>query len=202
MNNAVSYATSLYLKTGLQCYAEKALTYAEKSKMQVLLINTEKKNQLFRAEVPESFIQKEEQLNNQILDLENQIALMEKKGLNGNNRRMVITLTGLYDQLDRINLKLMEEYPAIRKSQYDIQVAGLKKIQRMLSDEQIILEYQLLLGELYTFVISRDTFYVTHQLFDSRQFYENIRRLRSVISSNGMVFLAFFQLPPITCTST
>ena len=44
MNNAVSYATLLYLKTGEREYGEKALKYAEKSKMQWLQMSTQKKS--------------------------------------------------------------------------------------------------------------------------------------------------------------
>jgi uncharacterized protein YjhX (UPF0386 family) len=43
MNNTVSYAVLLYLKTGEKLYARKAWEYAEKSKMQVLSINTMKR---------------------------------------------------------------------------------------------------------------------------------------------------------------
>jgi CHAT domain-containing protein len=182
MNNAVSYATILYVKTGMRIYAEKALAYAEKSKMQVLQINTMKKNKLIRTGIPDSLIQKAERLNNEILDLENELALLEKSGISKYNMNLVTKLTRFYDLRDELNISLEENYPVYKQSKYNLKTAGMKKIQQMLAGDQVMLEYQLLQNEIIIFVITHDDFNIHYQLID-KQVHENIEQLRNTIAS-------------------
>jgi hypothetical protein len=154
MNNAVSFATLLYLRTGKRIYAEKSLAYAEKSKMQVLLINTKKKEKLLHTGVPDSLIHLEETQSYEILEIENQLALMEKSGIAEYNKDLITKLTLLYDQREEFTTKLEENYPAYGRSKYNLNVAGIDKIQQMLKNDQVILEYQLLESEIITFVIT------------------------------------------------
>jgi CHAT domain-containing protein len=186
LNNAVSYATLLYLRTGNRQYAEKALEHAEKSKMQILLINTLKKNNRLKSGVPDSLIFKEDNLNDEILEIENHLTLNEKSGnISGLNENLLEKLTGLYDSRDEFTNRLEEAYPAYYKSKYSFKVAGIDKIQHILDDHQVILEYQLLNTEIIIFVITKNDFSIHYQLIDN-QVPENIRQLRNALTSDPM----------------
>jgi CHAT domain-containing protein len=183
MDNAVSYATLLYLKTGKRIYAEKALAFAEKSKMQVLLINSVKKSKLIDKGVPDSLIYSEKALHDEILEIENQLALIEKGDSPGIKNNPLVRLTLLYDRREELTKQLEEKYPAYGRSKYDVDVVGIEKIQFMLGNEQVILEYQLLESEIITFVIEKNDFSIHYQLIDSLVT-ENIRKLRSVVATD------------------
>lgn len=183
MDNAVSYATLLYLRTGNRIYAEKALAYAEKSKMQVLLINSVKKNKLLQTGVPDSLIYLENTVNDEILEIENQLALIEKGDSPGIKNNPLVRLTLLYDRREELTKQLEEKYPAYGRSKYDIDIAGIEKIQLMLGNEQVILEYQLLESEIITFVIEKNDFSIHYQLIDTLVTV-NLRKLRSVVAAD------------------
>ena len=188
LDNAVSYATLLYLCTDNRQYAEKALVYAEKSKMQVLLINTMKKNDLHRSGLPDSLIRKEERLKHEILDIENRLALDEKSNrLPALHDNLLAKLTGLYDRRDELANRLEKDYPAYYRAKYSLNVAGLDEIQQMLDDDQVILEYQLLDSEIITFVIARNDFSIHYQPID-KQVPDNIQQLRNSIASDPLQF--------------
>ncbi len=184
LNNAVSYSTLLYLKTKDRQYAEKALEYAEKSKMQVMLIKTLKENDLRHSGLPDSIINKEEKLTHDIFEIESQLALDEKGGsLSAINGPVLMKLTGFYDQRDELINQMREDYPVYYRAKYSFNLAGIKDIQRILDDDQVILEYQLLKTEIIIFVISRNDFNIHYQLID-KQVPEHIRQLRSALASN------------------
>jgi CHAT domain-containing protein len=186
LNNAVSYATLLYLRTGNRQYAEKALEHAEKSKMQILLINTLKKNNRLKSGVPDSLIFKEDNLNDEILEIENHLTLNEKSGnISGLNENLLEKLAGLYDSRDEMTNKLEEAYPAYYKSKYSFKVAGIDKIQHILDDDQVILEYQLLNTEIIIFVITKNDFSIHYQLIDNHV-PESIQQLRNALTSDPM----------------
>jgi CHAT domain-containing protein len=177
LNYAVLYASYIYQRTGEYIYAEKAFACAEKSKMQVLLINTEKKEKLSKAGLPDSVVLKAERLNNDILDLEKQMAILEKRG-EGDTRSLTYRLTRLYDQRDQFILELTEKYPAYRQIRYDLHVPGISEIRQSIAPDQVFLEYQLTKRYLITFVISRDTFILQYQQVN-RQFRKEIASLRN-----------------------
>jgi CHAT domain-containing protein len=186
LDNAVSYATLLYRHTDNRQYAEKAFGYAEKSKMQLLFIKTQRRNLLQQAGVPDSLIYKEEKLNHKILAIENQFALTEKSGdLTNLNENLLEKLTWLYGQRDEFANRLGKEYPAYQKVKYDVKLAGIESIQQMLEDDQVILEYQLLDTEIITFVISRNDFSIQYQLIDN-QVPVKIQQLRDVLASDPL----------------
>jgi CHAT domain-containing protein len=182
MNNAIFWAVRLYMLTGEKIYAEKAFDYAEKSKMQVLLINIMKKEKLQHAGVPDSIIQKIENINNRILTMENQLSLQNKQmtEVNGETRVMLIRL---YTEQDELNLAIREQYPEVNKSLYDIRVAGIKKIQKMLEPDQALIEYQFQNVQSMIFVISKDTFTVQF-LINGKEIQNHIDRLREIISTS------------------
>jgi len=185
-NNAVTYATYLYHYKGGTEYAEKAFYYAERSKMQVLRINTAKPEILKKSGVPDSLIRKSERLANEILDLENRIAIFSPGKNNDVLHRMTDRLTYLYDERDFLNYDIIEKYPEYRKSRYDLRVPDISEIQSVLKSDQVLIEYQLTLKQLITFVISKDEFYLLNQSIN-KETTEHIETVRQLISENPSV---------------
>jgi len=182
MNNAVSYATLLYLKTKDHSYAEKAFEYAEKSKMQLLLIKTLENNSKYSGGVPDSLITKEENLDHKIIEIENLMALHEK--LRPDlilQEKQLQTLTVLYNQRDELVNTMERNYPAYYQAKYNFKVSGIKEIQKILKQDQVILEYQLLNTEMIIFIITSNSFDIYYQLID-QNFPLEIMKLRKAIS--------------------
>lgn len=181
MNNAVSYAVLLYLKTKDPIYAEKALIYSEKSKMQLLLINSVKKENLLKAGVPDEVLKDEQRIKNEILELENTLTLTEKSGMQGYNNSYQ-KIANLYDQRDAFMSRLEHDYPEYYKAKYDYHVAGLSEIRSDLKNDEVLLEYQLLNTELIIFVISRQEFRIHYQKIDP-EFQEKVQKLYQTVST-------------------
>jgi CHAT domain-containing protein len=186
MNNAVSYATLLYLKTREKKYADKAWEYAEKSKMQVLSINTMKRDHLLYSGLPDSLVRQHEKLRIEILNIENQLALQEKnEDTDVSSEEALKKLAGMYDQREELTLRLEKEYPAYARLKYKFTVAGIDQLQKLLEKDQAIVEYQVLRTEIITFVITKNDYAIYFQLIDE-QVFDNIARLRQTISSNPL----------------
>ncbi|MFO7370671.1 MAG: CHAT domain-containing protein [Bacteroidales bacterium] len=187
VNNAVSYATLLYLKTGERYYAEKAFGYSEKSKMQLLTAKSKRRDILVQAGVPDSLISKEERIVNEILDIENRIHL-DAGDLSGNisDDRLLIRLNRLYALRDEHAGMINRKYHASHLLQFEMVPDGISRAQQMLDEEQVMLEFQLLRTEIITFVIKKHDFHIHFQFID-KDVPAKIFQLRNVISSNPML---------------
>jgi CHAT domain-containing protein len=185
LNNAVSYASLLYLRTFNRQYAEKAFVYSEKSKMQLLLINTLIKNNLNKSDLPDSLIKKEDKLNKMILEIENRLALNEKSGRPAVNEILLAQLTDLYGSREELTNMLGNYYPDYYRAKYELNVAGLASIQQALEEDEVILEFQLLNTELITFIVTRKDFNIIYHHIDNLMVV-NIQKLRKTLESNPL----------------
>ncbi len=186
LNNAVSYATLLYLKTGKRYYAEKAFGYSEKSKMQLLTAKSKRRDVLVRAGVPDTLINKEESITNEILDIENRIRLDAGDLTYANtDERLLIRLNRLYVLREEIAGMIDKEYHATHLSQFEIKSDGIARVQQILEEEEVLLEYQLLKTEIITFVVRKHDFHIHFQFID-KEVPVMISRLRDVISSDPL----------------
>jgi CHAT domain-containing protein len=184
MNNSVSYAVLLYLRTGEKQYAQKAWEYAEKSKMQVLSINTMKKNNLLSSGLPDSLVGKEIKLNDDILEIENRMALDEKYGrTTGSESGALGRLALLYGQRDALRARLEEGFPLYKQLKYNFRVATMEQIQQILEKDEVVVEYQLLSTEIMTFVVSRNDFSILFRPVDNKVA-DNIAILREALTSD------------------
>jgi CHAT domain-containing protein len=188
LNNAVYYSTHLYLRTGKYVYAEEALKYSEKSKMQVLQINMGKERTIQKSGVPETLIDKEVSLNHHIINTESQLALLEKKGGFSEDTREALSgkLATMYDLRAELGKSIEKYLPPGSHTAKDIYGGvRIRDIQHLLSRDQVIVEYQLLMTELFTFVIAKDTFSIRYQKLD-KKFRESIAQLRTVLTTDPM----------------
>lgn len=201
LNNAVWYATSLYLATNDTAYAEKAFQFAEKSKMQLLLIKSRKHYHMQKAGLPVNLIEQEEKLNHLIIEAQNALSL-SKSMLNdpSSNASANEEILQLYNQREILIQQLKENYPAYYQAKYNYDVAGIKEIQGILKDDQVILEYQLLTTDLITFVISRNDFHIHVQPVNEKVMAE-IQKMREMITVNPLTKNSAHALSEFTSSS-
>lgn len=181
-NNAVTYAVHLYTYKGGTPYAEKAFYLAEKSKIQVLRMNSGKPEIQQKAGIPDSLIRKFESLENEILEIENSIALYSSKG-DEIPRRLSERLTYLIDERGFLNNLLLHKYPAYQDIRFDQWIPSIGEIQSALEKDQALLEYQLTEREIIIFIITKDGFFLHHQLVD-KVVSEQIENVRRHVSQN------------------
>jgi CHAT domain-containing protein len=187
LDNAVSYSVLLYLKTGNAIYAEKAFAFTEKSKMQLVLNHYLQKSKMLISGIPDSLIKKDNQLNHEILELENHLALGElnKEGSNSAGA-LPDRIALLYGQRDELKDMLKKNYPEYYNSKYEFAITGISDIQKTLKDDQVMLEYHLDNSEIMIFAISHKDFSIHYQLIDN-QLQDNIQLLRNALISDPVL---------------
>ncbi len=185
LNNTIEVALDVYEVTEDVIYAEKALSYAEKSKSAVLLayLNDEKDKNF--AGIPDSLINKEKKLRNEIANLnfrinsKNGAEFTTDEEYNGLKSR----LFKLYRDEEEMIANYEDNFPEYYNLKYNITATSLKQIQSILDESQTILEYTITWKELYTFIITRNNISVYTQDIDST-FLGNIMKMREILSEN------------------
>ncbi len=156
-NNAVHYSTLLYNLTRDINYAETGFQSAEKSRMMIILMASRNKKMKKFTGVPDSLVQKEIRLHNDILNLQNQLYRSERlNSISADQKSISATLAKL--QLENDELKSLYEtnYTRYFQLKYNQNVISLHSIQENLSNNQILIEYQLLEKELVIIAIAKD----------------------------------------------
>jgi len=158
-NNAVSYASELYDITGDKDYAEKVLRYAEKSKMFMLLLHTQEKQTKKYSNIPDSLVEKETLLHNEILNIQNRIYQGQFELISTQEKQLLITkLANVQLESDGLSSLFEKNYKSYFDLKYNINVPDINQIQTHLKKNQVLLEYQLLTSELIIIVIGKEKF--------------------------------------------
>ena len=185
LNRTIKTAILAYEETQNISYLEKALSYSEKSKSAILLSYlNEQKDKRF-AGIPDSLINTEKEIRNELASLDYIITSGTKSETMPDNE---------YNKIKTryFNLLLEEEklidyyesnYPEYYNLKYNITAISLKQIQNLLDKDQVLVEYTNTGKELYTFVITDDSVYLQVQNTDS-SFTSNIITLREYLSEN------------------
>ncbi|NOU19718.1 MAG: CHAT domain-containing protein [Bacteroidales bacterium] len=165
----VSIASSLYKITGDSKYAGIAFRYAEYSKYAVLreLKNEEMAKDM--AGVPDSISENERRIKQQIASLRMQVE--EESKQERPNKLKIDSWEeqqfSLSQNLEGLMQRLESSYPEYYKQKYSNQVVSIPQLQRAMDKKEALLEYVLRDNELYTFIITRDTFLLLRQETDS-----------------------------------
>jgi len=165
----VRIANSLYEITRDYKYTEIAFRYAEYSKYAILreLKNDEMAKGI--AGVPDSIIDSERNLKQQIASLRMQVeeeSKLERPNISKIDRWNEQQFT-LSQKLEGLMQRLESNYPAYYSQKYSNQVVSIPQLQSTMDKKEAILEYVLGDKELYTFTITRDTFLLLRQEADS-----------------------------------
>ncbi|HLO60730.1 MAG TPA: CHAT domain-containing protein [Bacteroidales bacterium] len=184
LNNTVIYAKYLFDYLRKQEYLERAFYASEKSKMRILLAGTVRDQNMKEAGIPDSLLIKYTKLKNNISQAEHEISLLQKE-----NKKIpyILTerLTGYYNLRDDLNYTLKANYPRYEKLRYNDGSVKIKDIVKYLAPDEAFIEYHLAYTGLYTFLITKDTFLVHHDVIDNT-FIKQLNSLRKYIITNPL----------------
>ena len=125
-NNAISFATMLYYLSGNLSYFDRSFQYAEKSKMLVMLINNHKKNTKEYAGIPDSLIEKEILLHNEILNLQNRLYNVEGYGISSSMKQVLLERLALAQlESDQLTLVFERSYKRYFDLKYNLNVLNI-----------------------------------------------------------------------------
>lgn len=187
-NNTVELSHDVFEVTRNTDFALKSFEYAEKSKMLVLLMNQRKMNAKKYAGIPDSLIQLETKLRNEISQKsfsqfqKNEKSIPLQVSAHGYNQQLV----KLYTQYDELQKTFEKNFPTYFNLKYNLEISPVKEIQQLLKPDQAILEYVITYRELYTFAITKDKLHIAVQSVDS-SFTESIHRIRDFLSKNPLM---------------
>ena len=183
-NNAVLYSTMLYNLTHDISFANAGYQFAEKSRMMIILIARRDKKIKNYTGVPDSLIQREIMINNEILNLQNQLYQCERTGVNTPEQKLISgKLAKIQLENDQLKSFLYNNYKRYFDLKYNLNVISLYQIQKNLNNNQLLLEYQLLESELIIIAISKD--HITMKLVsDKGDEKKSINEFYATISEN------------------
>jgi CHAT domain-containing protein len=175
-DQAVNIAYKLYAKTGKFEYIERAFEFSERSKSSSLLASVKDMRAKQFGGIPDSLLKKEAYLKNNISSYTS--SLYEENHSNNRDSQKVNLFTSRLFKANEEYSKLISsferDYPSYYAFKYQNKVIGIKDVQANLNSKQALVEYytrepsaQNSNGELYRFVITRDSVKLTFDPIDS-----------------------------------
>jgi CHAT domain-containing protein len=172
--NACRLAVTLFRKTGDPAYKERAFLIADRSKANILLDEVFDGEAKHFAGIPDSLLEKENGLLQQIASLDVQIQKSVEVGAAPNT---IAKLSGLKFDLRAQHARLLdvleENYPAYFTLKYDRPVTTVREIQSAIAHGTVIVHYVAGPREVYAFALSRDRLTV--------QVLPNVSRINTLI---------------------
>jgi CHAT domain-containing protein len=183
-NNAVLYSTMLYNLTHDISFADAGYQFAEKSRMMIILIAGRDKKIKKHRGVPDSLIQREILVHNEILNLQNQLYQCERTGMNSPEQKLISgKLAEIQLENDQLKSFFESNYNRYFDLKYNLNVISIQQLRENLSKNQILLEYQLLENDLIIIAISKD--HITMKLItDKGNEKQSINTFYAIISEN------------------
>ncbi|MCK5337523.1 MAG: tetratricopeptide repeat protein, partial [Bacteroidales bacterium] len=183
-DRSIRTAFDLYKLTGELEYANKAFTYAEKSKSSVLLASLQEVENKKDLGIPSELQVFEQDLKRET-DTYKKKLYEEKQGLSPDSlklARLQGKLLNLSQQLDSLDDVIREKFPEFA-TKYNNEVIGLKGVMNGLDSEHVLVEYSLSDSSLFIFVVSNEDYYITSLLIDS-SFHKNVDALSRFLRNN------------------
>jgi CHAT domain-containing protein/tetratricopeptide (TPR) repeat protein len=160
LNNAVWSAIKIYELTNDSKYLEEAFIHSEKSKALMLAsyVNEEKAKQF--ADIPDSLIDYELKIKKEIAGLNFMIDAAGEKGhtISTESDAVKSRLFELKQKEEKLINLLERQYPRYYDLKYNRSATPVGLVRSSLENDQALIEYTVTWKELYTFVVTRDTF--------------------------------------------
>ena len=171
-NLAVKAAAEIYYQTGEKKYLDRAFSYSEKSKSQVLLSSVREADAIKEGMIPPDLRLAEERIKDKIMAFlrRSLIYSMHHKIMIIEIQRIAELQQDLYNQkmnYDSLIASLEVNYPIYYNLKYNFSVIPLEEVQKELKSDQLFIEYKLADTLLYTFVVSSDTVILSRTLIDT-----------------------------------
>jgi CHAT domain-containing protein len=185
LNNTVWSAIKIYELTNDRKYLEEAFIHSEKSKALMLssYINEEKAKQF--ADIPDSLIDYELKIKNEIAVLNFRIDDAGEMGRASSpeSDAMKLKLFELKQKEEKLINLFEKRFPRYYDLKYNRSAIPVGLVRSSLEDDQALIEYTVTWKELYTFVVTRDTFACYMQVKPD-SLAEKILEMRKMLTDN------------------
>jgi CHAT domain-containing protein len=183
LNHAILVSNKLYSLTKEANYFEATFRFIEQNKSTALLAGLQKSNTLRLANVPSSLIERENQLKQNLLSIQEKISSSTSKLSSTENKLQQIFKQQqevLQKNLDSIQSVLYEQYPDYYRLFYGNNVISIAQVQSHLDKNKVILDFALSDSLLITYVIRKDDATLTAKKLPAG-FNNSIERLLQLI---------------------
>lgn len=155
-------AHTLLKETGETDYKHHLFYFVQKSRNQILLEQIQELNNQKFAQIPDSLIERENQLRQSVTDLQRQLSGFTIRGMAGDSLKRISLQDSLFHAQKALQnhiQKLEGEYPKYYGLKYEPPVANISEIQQNhISPSQTIISYFFGDISLYAFIITREYF--------------------------------------------
>ncbi|MDX9695111.1 MAG: CHAT domain-containing tetratricopeptide repeat protein, partial [Bacteroidales bacterium] len=186
-NEAIEICYSLFKTSGNNYYAHEALRFAELGKATILAEAMQNNLALIHGNIPPSIINDIAATDKKYWMIE-ELIYEEKRKPNPNLTNIDKwndLLFELSEDKDLLTKEIEQKYPRYYELKYDSITIDLKKIQKLLSRKEVLIEYSVSNNALYTFIITKSKYHLYYQPIDS-VFYRAIDSLIISIAQNNL----------------
>jgi len=164
---AIENVLELFGITKDEKYKILAFQFAEQSKANILIDRIREYEAKVTAKVPDSVLLKEKVLKADIAEIRETL-YSERKNRDADwVKQQESEMFNLKIELNNLIKKIEKSYPSYYKTKYSEGIMKISGIQKVLTDDNLILEYFLTESELFTFIISKNRFNVIQIPVDS-----------------------------------
>lgn len=184
-NEAIELTFQLYQLTSSNYYQKHAFYFSEKSKSAILLSSMQNMNALKTSDLPEEVLMLDQNLNEEINAVKKQL-FDEKQKTSSSNKRISFFETRLVQLMlthDSLVLRLEKDYPKYYALKYDLSIIEFNELNRKLSNNEALIEYQLYDSSLYIFIIRNKKLFSQKVKLDSL-FYKSLTYLINLKSAD------------------
>jgi len=155
---AVELLSSLYDEKGDDRYLDQIFETIEKSRSRVTLELIQKVNASKFAGVPPDIIEKEENLNSIITDLQQELYREENQGFDSDEQIKIALRDSIFRykrDLDNFTAELEELYPSYYNLKYDQTIINRADAQSLLQRDEVVLSYVLGSEDAYVMIVTK-----------------------------------------------
>ncbi|MCH6575617.1 MAG: tetratricopeptide repeat protein, partial [Bacteroidetes bacterium] len=185
-NNAISTAIKLYEITKNEQYKEKAFSFSEKSKTNILLESLSEAKAKQFAGIPETLLEHERQVKIDIAFYQKSIFEEQAKGDSADNAKIVLWQDKFFaykQEYEKLINKYQEEYPEYYNLKYQVKTTSPGELQNKILDENsALVEYFIGEGSILIFTITKKDFDITEVKRDS-SFAGQVKAMRTGLLS-------------------
>ena len=170
-DNAISTAIKLYEITKNDQYKEKAFSFSEKSKTNLLLESLSEAKAKQFAGIPETLLEHERQVKIDIAFYQKSIFEEQAKGDSADNSKIVLWQDNFFSykqEYEKLINKYQEKYPEYYNLKYQVKTTSPEELQNKILDENsALVEYFIGEGSILIFTITKKDFDITEVKRDS-----------------------------------
>jgi CHAT domain-containing protein/tetratricopeptide (TPR) repeat protein len=185
LSKLIASSFTLHKLTNNNKYLYDAYVYAEKSKLATLNELINENGAKISGGVPPELITEEKKLRIRKGELENDLYNDEISNNADQNRKEILSnqLFIIDQKIDILTSKLENQYKNYYKLKYQNRQLDIESIQKIIADEQAVIEYFLTDTTIYEFVITKNDFQVFEKIIDST-FINNIYTITEISKNN------------------